>query len=77
MCNLVALFTPQYGIIQVKDLEMGRNKKSFYEEDLGRSISTKMRELDLEDRANLYGEFLELVTSDQEEEDWLERLYER
>ena len=50
MCNLVALFTPQYGIIHLEDKVMGRPKKNFYHGDLGLSIREKMRQLDLEDR---------------------------
>ena len=65
---------------------MGRPKKDFYSGDVGLSIREKMKELDWEDRHN--GEMGIVdngnvhiphinAPSDQEDEDWLERLYER
>ncbi len=63
---------------------MGRPKKNFYANDLGSSLKEKMRVLDWEDRqdlgvvdnGNVYLPYRS-APSDQEDEDWLERLYER
>jgi len=51
---------------------MGR-RKSYYAEDLGYSIRDKMKELDDQDSE----EDPEIPRADQEDEEWVERLYER
>jgi len=48
-------------------------KKSHYDGDIGFSISEKMKELDEQD----VSEESEIPRADQEDEEWVERLYER
>ena len=60
---------------------MGRHK-SQYSEDAGQAIRKKMREFDLEDRdpefKNQDSQTLDPpIPVDQEDDDWLERMYER
>jgi len=61
-----------------------RRKKSYYAEDVGLSIQNRMKELDWEDRQEKYTAMVRTeefesspITVDQEDEDWLEKLYER
>ena len=48
-------------------------KRSHYEEDIGFSISEKMKELDEQD----VSDGSEIPSADQEDEEWAEKLYER
>lgn len=59
---------------------MGRPKKKFYEEDLGMAIQDWMRDLDWQDRNEIQS--LEERSGsaqppDQEDDNWLERMYQR
>jgi hypothetical protein len=61
-----------------------RRKKSYYAEDVGLSIQHIMKELDWADRQEKYTAIIRTeecesspITVDQEDEDWLEKLYER
>ena len=77
----VYIKTPQYGIMRLEARNMGR-RKSYYGEDEGLAIRRKMREFDLEDSdpefKNQDSQTLDpLIPVDQEDDDWLERMYER
>jgi|ETNvirnome_2_130_1030620.scaffolds.fasta_scaffold03414_8 hypothetical protein len=59
---------------------MGRPRKKFYEEDVGMAIQEWMRDLDWRDRNWIQD--LELrpgsaQAPDQEDEHWLEKMYQR
>ena len=67
-----------------KQMTKGTRKKSYYAEDVGLSIQHVMRDLDWEDRQEYYTALTrtqeweqEPITVDQEDEDWVEKLYER
>ena len=66
------------------EMSQGTRKKSYYAEDVGLSIQHIMRDLDWEDRQEKYEAITrteecesEPIWVDQEDEDWLEKLYER
>ena len=66
------------------EMSQGTRKKSYYAEDVGLSIQHIMRDLDWEDRQEKYEAIArteecesEPISVDQEDEDWLEKLYER
>jgi len=65
-------------------MSKGTRKKSYYAEDVGLSIQHIMKELDWADRQEKYTAIIRTeecesspITVDQEDEDWLEKLYER
>ena len=67
-----------------KQMTKETGKKSYYAEDVGLSIQHVMRDLDWEDRQEYYTALTrtqeweqEPITVDQEDEDWVEKLYER
>ncbi len=67
-----------------KQMTKGTRKKSYYAGDVGLAIQHIMRDLDWEERQEKYEAMTrteecesEPISVDQEDEDWVEKLYER